>query len=176
MSPAVRWLVGCLVVLGLLVGAFSAGRFSAPLKVETRDVERVVYKDKIVEKLVTVEVKGKTETKIVYRDRVITKDGTVTEREVEKTIAKEDTKTTNDGERVATREGETVVTREKTTTLQPDWRVGLLLGASINKPFVPIYGPVVLGLQVERRILGGLSLGVWVNTVGAAGSVVSLEF
>lgn len=176
MSPPVRVALGILGALVLLAGAFSAGRFSAPLQVETRDVERVVYKDKIVEVVKTVEVKGKTETKIVYRDRVITRDGTVTEREVEKTVAKEDTKTTNDGEKVATREGDRTATHEKTTTLRPDWRVGLLLGASLSKPLVPIYGPVVLGVSVERRILGGLSLGVWINTVGAAGSSVSMEF
>lgn len=159
-----------------LAGAFSAGRFSAPLQVETRDVERVVYKDKIVEIVKTVEVKAKAETRIVYRDRVITKEGTVTEREVERTDTKTDTSTRNEGERFETHDGETFRETTKTVTLRPNWRIGLLAGASLVTPLVPITGPLVLGLQVEHRIVGGLSAGLWINTVGAAGLVLSLEF
>lgn len=176
--------ISAAVVLLVAVGGFSAGRFSAPLKVETKEVEKVVYKDKIVEKVVEkvvmVEVKAKAETKIVYVDRVITKEGEVRERIVERTGTTENTNTntnvavTDDTNR--TSEGSKTVEVIKTVTLQPNWRVGILVGASLKDPFIPIAGPLVLGAQVEHRIFGGLSGGLWINTVGAAGAVVSMEF
>ncbi len=167
-----RYLVAAGVVVLALAGAFSAGRFSAPLQVETRDVEKVVFKDRIVEKV--VEVKAKTETKIVYRDRVIKPDGTVTEHEVEKTATKEDTTKTDD--KTATHDGSSEHSTEKIVTLRPSWRVGLLAGASLRDPLLPIAGPLVLGLQVDYRIVGGLSAGIWINTFGAAGLGLSMEF
>lgn len=160
----------------LLAGAFSAGRFTAPLKTETKEVERVVYKDKLVEVVKTVEVKAKEKTRIVYRDRVVTPDGTVTEREVEKTDTKSGTETRNDGERFETHDGEGTRELVSTVTLRPNWRVGLLAGASLTQPLVTIAGPLVLGVSVEYRIVGGLSAGLWINTVGAAGLSLSLEF
>lgn len=167
-----KWLYGSIAALALLAAAFSAGRFTAPLKVETKEVEKVVYQDRIIEKVVTV--KAKAETKVVYRDRVITKDGTVTEHEVEHTATKEDTKEKT--ETVATRDAKTETVKESKSTLRPDWRVSAQVGASLNAPLVPIAGPLVVGVQVERRIIGGVSLGIWGNTYGAAGASASLEF
>ena len=68
------------------------------------------------------------------------------------------------------------MTREKIVTLQPRWRVGVLAGASWNPPLLPIAGPLVLGLEADVRIYGGLSAGLWANTGGAAGVAVALEF
>lgn len=171
MNPR-RVAIIAVVCVAALVGAFSAGRFSAPLQVETREVEKVVFKDRIVERV--VEVKAKAETKVVYRDRVVTKEGEIRERIVERTDTKEDTK------RDDTKTVDRVVERERIIenkiTLRPNWRVGVLAGASLAKPLVPIAGPLVLGVQVEHRIAGGVSAGVWINTVGAAGAVVSVEF
>lgn len=170
-------LIAAAVILAALVGSFSAGRFSAPLKVETRDVERVVFKDRIVEKIVTVEVKAKAETKIVWRDRVITKEGVVTEHEIEKTDTKEDTKKTADVDRVVTRDAERVVTVEKIVTLRPSWRVGVLAGASFQTPLLPIAGPLVLGVEAQYRIAGGLWAGLWtLPQHGAVGASISFEF
>lgn len=173
------WKRNAAIALGALIsiaGAFSAGRFSAPLEVQTKEVEKLVYQDRVVEKVVTVEVKARAETKIVYRDRIVTKEGTVTEHIVERTDTKEDTKANSTAESTSTVAVETSVIKERTEILRPQWRVGVLAGASLSKPFVPVAGPLVLGLQVDLRIVGGLSLGVWVNTVGAAGGAVSLEF
>lgn len=171
-----RYLIAGVVVLVALVGAFSAGRFSAPLRVETREVEKVVFKDRIVEKVVTVEVKGKTETKVVYRDRVITKDGTITEHEVEKTATKEDTTRTGNSDTTTTHDGSSEHLSEKVVTLRPNWRVGALVGASIRDPLLPIAGPLVIGLEIDYRIVGGLSVGIWANTFGAAGVALAFEF
>lgn len=172
------------VLVVVAAGAFSAGRFSAPLRVEEKIVERVVFKDKVVEKvvekIVKVETEARVETKTVYVDRVVTKEGEVRERiiymtkEVDET--KRDTSSEIDKDLVATHEGESSKDSTKTVTLQPAWRVGALVGASLRDPLLPLAGPLVVGLQVEHRILGGVSAGAWVNTVGAAGAVVSFEF
>lgn len=171
-----RW---ALVVLGAvlaLAGAFSAGRFTAPLKVETRDVERVVFKDRVVEKVVTVHDEAKVQDRIVYVDRVVTKEGATHEVVVTQWKTAEEKHT--DTNAVTTAESTSEKVREvvKTVTLRPDWRVGVLAGASLVTPTLPIAGPLVVGAQVERRIVGGVSAGLWANSVGAAGVVVSLEF
>lgn len=163
------------VVLAL-VGAFSAGRFSAPLRVETRDVEHVVYRDKVVEKVVTVATEAKTETKVVYVDRITTKEGEVREHIVERRVAKDDTAVKVDDSRVEVREVEKVVEHVTTVTLRPDWRVAVSAGASLRAPLLPIAGPLVLGAEVDRRLVGGLSAGLWVSSSGAAGVAVSFEF
>ncbi len=168
-----RYLIAAGVCLALLVGAFSAGRFSAPLKVETRDVERVVFKDRVVEKVVTVEAKAKT--RIVYRERETKPDGTVTEREHERTDTKTDTTKTDDKDRVV--EGKTDHERVTVTTLRPSWRVGVLVGASFQQPLLPISGPLVLGASAEYRLVGGLWVGLWtLPQFGAVGAGVSFEF
>lgn len=160
------------VVLAVGAGAFAAGRFAAPMKVETREVERVVFKDRVVEKVVTVTLAAKT--KIVWRDRVVAPDGTTTTREVEKTDTREDTTRTDD--RVATSEGTTEREAVTITTNRPGWRVGALVGLSLREPLLPIAGPLILGLSAERRLIGGLWAGLWIQTGGSAGLSLSLEF
>jgi hypothetical protein len=170
-----RGLVALLVVLAL-VGAFVAGRFSAPLQVQTIDVVKVAFQDReVVREVVKVE-KAKAETKIVWRDRIVTKDGTVTVREVEKTDTKTDTVRTGEGVKVSDRVSSSESSHTQTVTLRPKWRVGLQVGAAWPKPLLPIAGPLVLGLQVDYRIVGGLTAGVWLNTFGAAGVGLSFEF
>jgi hypothetical protein len=65
---------------------------------------------------------------------------------------------------------------QTTTTLRPDWRVALHVGASLRDPFLKFAGPLVLGAEVDRRIIGGLSVGLWINTYGAAGLGFAFEF
>lgn len=164
------------VALLSLAAAFSAGRFTAPVVTETRDVERVVYQDKVVEVVKTVEVKAKAETKTVYVDRVVTKEGEVRERIIERVATKEETERESDARRDAARVVERERVIDKTVTLRADWRVSIQAGAALQDPALRLTGPLVLGVQVDRRILGGMSLGVWGNTYGAAGVALSLEF
>ena len=156
------------LALAAVAVAFVVGRVTAP--VETRDVERVVFRDRVVEKV--VEKAARVETRIVYRDRVITRDGTVTEHEVERTAEAEGA--TRDTSTVATSTG--TAERSTVTLVRPSWRVGVLAGASVREPLLPIAGPLVLGVEVDYRIAGGLSAGVWANTSGAAGAALALEF
>lgn len=175
MTPA-RIIAAVCVSLALLAGAFSVGRFTAPVVTETRDVEHVVYKDRVVEKVVTVQAAAKVITRVVYRDKVTTPDGTVTEHEHETTGEHENTDTTTKTDTVADHASETVTEHTKTVTLRPKWRVSLLAGASLKDPLLPIAGPLVLGAEVDYRIAGGLSAGLWLNTVGAAGLSLAWEF
>lgn len=162
------WLVDRLAfvvsLLAVAAVAFAAGRFSAPLQVEER--ERVEYRDRVVERV----VQAKAQTKTVYVDRVITRDGEVRERIVERRDTKTDTKTDTARENAGSSD------RSATTTARPDWRVGVLVGASAREPLLPIAGPLVIGVEVDRRIVGGLSVGVWASTSGAAGAALALEF
>ncbi len=159
-----------------VVAAFVGGRFSAPEQVRYEEHETVAsHTATVYTKVQRVEV-VKHETRFVVRDRVVTPDGTVREREEERTTTDERA-IANSSENATKTE---VVFRDRdvvrTTTLRPDWRVGVLVGGSLKEPWLPIAGPLVLGLQVDRRIIGGLSVGIWANTYGAAGGAVSFEF
>lgn len=164
------WIAGA-VVVALLAGAFSAGAFLKPAKVETR----IEFRDLTVEDL----TRGFTFAKTVE----VTRWRKVTTTPTPAGAVIVDESGSHEGSTVAA--AETVTDKRtdehsgssvQTVTARPDWRVGVLVGASLVKPQLPITGPLVLGVQVERRIIGGVSLGAWVNTVGAAGGVVSLEF
>lgn len=170
-----RALVAAVVVLAL-AGAFVGGRFSAPLQVQTVDVVKVAFQDREVVRVVEKVVQAKAQTRVVYRDRVIATDGTVTEHEFEKTDTKTDTVKTSNGVKVSDRVGATESSHTQTVTLRPSWRVGLTVGASWPKPLLAFAGPLVVGLQVDYRIVGGLTAGLWLNTFGAAGVGLSLEF
>lgn len=163
-------------VLLALAGAFSVGRFTAPVVTETRDVEHVVYKDRVVEKVVTVQAAAKVRTRVVYRDRVTTPDGTVTEHEQDSTHTDERADATTTTNTTSEHAGESHTERTVTITLRPQWRVSVLAGASLRDPLLPLAGPLVLGAEVDYRIAGGLTAGLWVNTVGAAGLSLALEF
>lgn len=183
--------VGVLVLVA--VGSFSAGRFSAPLKTEVHEVEKVVekivFKDMTVEDITKNFTFAKTVEKTVYKNitttiiaatpttpatTVITDNSIEHEGAVEKTTKEEkDTKVQIVEHQTVV---EKVVEKTVTVTLRPDWRVGLLVGASLREPLLPIAGPLVFGLSGERRIIGGLSVGAWGGTWGAFGGSASFEF
>lgn len=175
-SPWKRWCLIALAAVLALVGAFSAGRFSAPLQVQTIDTVSVKFQDRIVETVKTVEVAAEAKTRIVYRNVEVKPDGTTIDRSVEKTDTKIDTTKTDDGVKVSDRAATTETVRQTTVTLRPSWRVGLTVGASWPKPLLAFAGPLVVGLQVDYRIFGGLTAGLWINTFGAAGVGLSFEF
>lgn len=167
-----QWAIAAGVVLLVAAGSFSAGRFTAPVKTETR----VEWRDITTEDLTRGLTFTKTVNRTVYRNVVttVTPDaGTVV---VDTSVEHEGTDEHRTDEVTAKRTTEHAGERVETVTLRPDWRVGLQVGASLREPALPITGPLVLGATVERRIVGGVSAGVWANTVGAAGASVSLEF
>lgn len=162
-----RWAIG----LALLVAAFSAGRFTAPVRVETKTEWRDLSTQELTRGMNFTRVVTRTITKNVVT--TITDAGTtITDlsvvREGDDTHAREDT--------AAKRVDSSTGTAMQTATVRPDWRIGALVGASLKEPALPLTGNLVIGVQVERRIVGGVSVGAWANTVGAAGGVVSVEF
>lgn len=162
---------GLLAVLG---GVFAAGRYSAP-KPDVRVTEHVVYQDRVVEKVVTVTAKADTKTVVVYRDRTVKPDGTVHEQSEERTVdAATETAHTDDA-KAETSQTDT----QRTITItaaKPQWRVSLLAGASLRSPLLPVYGPLVLGVEVNRRLLGPLWVGLWAQTGGSGGISLGIEF
>lgn len=164
-----------LALLFTAVGAFSAGRFSAPEQV--REVERWKTLDLTTEDVTKGMTFAKTVDRTVWRNVVTTTTdaGTVV---VDRSVEHEGS-TTNSTETSSSRTSEEhagELAREKTTTLQADWRIGVQVGASLVAPKLPITGPLVIGASIERRIIGGVSAGLWANTVGAGGASVSVEF
>lgn len=163
-----QWVAGLVSLVVIIALSFSAGRYTAPERVQ--EVEVVKWKDRAEEK--SAKKKAKVVDRIVYVDRVVTAEGEVREKRTTRT--RTDARETVDVAKTVESSGSSTIS--STTTLRPDWRVGVLVGASLREPLVPVAGPLVLGASVERRIVGGLSAGAWVNTVGAAGASVSLEF
>lgn len=168
--------VGVVVALLCLAGAFSAGRFSSPAVVATAISVQVARVEtvKVVERIVTVKEAAKTT--ILWRDRVIAKDGTVTEHVVEKTASDSKVSVSDNTDRTATLSEQSNSVSTKTVTNLPRWRISLGVGASLTNPLVPIAGPLVIVTSGEYRVIGGLSLGIWLNTGGSAGILASFAF
>lgn len=141
---ALQWpviIVAIVVAFGL---GIALGVARAPERVEVR-----------TEYLAT---KHRTETKAKARDvqrfkkTTTLPNGTKIEESSERIALKVDTAIKED-QRVAD-------VRSSITTSRPDWRVGVLLGASLQvSPSLQLQPAV--GLQGERRILGPFSLGAW---------------
>lgn len=152
--PAPRdalFLMLSLIVVGLL--AFSAGRFTAPVQVE----ERVEYSELSRRKEKT---KAKTSRAVdtittITPVAIPTPDGgvVIASKTVTETREREETKTSTELDALRELSGRS----SSSTTNRPDWRLGALLGAKFSGGPV---GPVAGGI-VERRIVGGVSVGVW---------------
>ena len=135
------------IALALLVAAFSIGRFSAPAKVETKQItcdSEVKDRDQNI-KEVTRETKRP--------------DGTT----VKTTIREKETITKT------ARQSESVTS--KTVEVRPSFRVGVLYEPAI-KSFQKESGSVIL----EKRIVSELYIGVSASSNRTVGVVLSLGF
>ena len=167
LEPLPAWRVA-LVAVGVAGAAgftgFGIGRMNALEQVEEHALVLTVTREKTVERW------HRAKDRIVYVERTTSPDGTVLEKRSERET--ERAELARDVDRKADTRAET----SKVTASRPDWRVGVLAGAAWTPPALTIAGPLVLGVQVERRIIGPFSLGAWGSTVGAAGLSVSGEF
>lgn len=174
-----RWYVYAGAALGLAAAGYAAGRFSAPDRVVTvthetvRTVEDTSAREQV--KRLTAEIESvKRDT---HREEVLItrKDGT-TERHVttDRHVESERTQTAQtETQREETKRVDTV--RESTHSVEierqrPTWRLGPMVAIDLRT------GALAYGGQVERRILGPLSLGVFGLSNGTAGAVLTLEF
>jgi hypothetical protein len=158
-----------------LVAGIAGGYWLSPTKVETRTEVKTEWKIKEVEKRVEVAGKEVERVKIVYRTIERKPDGSehVTELEDSSSHTLSVSALHLDRTTDATGKQASVTL---TRPVGPDWRVAVLAGASLKEPLLPIAGPLVLGLEVDRRIIGPFWLGAWVSTSGAAGLAVSGVF
>lgn len=156
--------------------AFSAGRFSAPREVEERVEYRTEWRTKTVE-VVRWRTARAVDTRTVTTPVLLAvpDGGTVL---AASTTTESHTRETSGGasDTSSSTQGADQQQLSRKVTQQPDWRLGAQVGASLRDPLLPIVGPLVVGVSVERRIAGGISAGVWGSTAGAAGLSISAEF
>ncbi len=164
------------LALGFLAAtALWAGIGIGPEKLKVEEKVKVVEVEKqvvVVKEVVKVEVVRVKDTQIVdrwRREKTETQmpDGTLTKREVEErnidTVVKE--KETKAEVKVVEVVKEVVVEREKvvekrTEPVLPNWHAGALVGAAPRFD-QPLATPVMVGLEVERRVAGPVWLGGW---------------
>lgn len=135
-----------LAVILLLALGYGMGRYVQPAKIETK-VEQVVKEVEVVKK------------DVVIKERIVKqKDGTeITERTTED-------RSTETTDKKSESSSSTVVINKK-----PDWRVNALGAVNVDRK-------ASYGLQVERRILGNISAGVFGLTDKTVGLSVGMEF
>jgi len=166
----------CLLVAGVAIGmGLAVGLKIGPENVRVEEKIKVVevVKEVVVAKeVVRVEVVRVKDTQVVdrwRREKTETQDpdGTVTKREVEErnidTVVKE--KETKAEVKVVEVIKEVVVDREKVVEKQiepvlPNWHAGALVGVAPRFD-QPLATPVMVGLEVERRVTGPVWLGGW---------------
>lgn len=121
-----------MLALCLIIG-FSVGRFVGPKSVETKEVEKIVYKDRVI----------KDEKKNI---RVETRETTLPDgTKIKEVIKDRKTETHTD----ANRETSSEKISESKTSNKSQWSIGLYT----NREFI--------AGTIDRRILGGLFLGVY---------------
>lgn len=144
-----------LAALSCVAIGYTVGRYSTPAKVETREVERVVYRDRVVKDQRRDATTRTKETRLP--------DGT----KIKETVRDERTDTRSD----ATREAVSDKKMETKTQSRPDWRLGV-----VYYPTLPGFQGEAFGVNVERRIISEIYLGVSASTESRLGLVVSFGF
>lgn len=178
--------------VGALAAAFITGRYTVPTK--------VVEKEKVVEHIDETKVAELSETINTLRGRIteLESETHIEEETVEKPDGTKTTKKTTDTKSKSTekvvetvyvdREVKVVetkvvdreVTKEKRVeTRRPDWRISAFAGVNVADPGfkpTPPYVSPVLGLGVERRMIGPVHVGIFGMTNKTVGLSASFEF
>lgn len=171
---------GATAVLCVVLG-FVCGRWAAPVGVETRaETER--WRERHVETSREAEVRETAEAqrRVLYRERVTFPDGAVHERELDRTEREAHSSALVHVERVHERDTEAmrhVEVARRDDGARAEWRAGVLAGWSVPSSVRP-----GVGLMLERKLLGPLSVGAWVLAAVEAheplsgGVLVAVEF
>ena len=192
-----------IVIAVLAAGlAFGVGRCTGPTKVvettktvetrhELQTIEQKVDLSEVLKAIQTKQVDTNKSRTVVY---ITKKDGTQIVREHEESA--QEAKTTKQTEaqvQVAKttdtkKQADTTIVQEKTRIVEtlraPSWGVGVLAGVSLPglagketpKSYLGVPSNYVLGVVVERKLIGPLRVGVWGNTRLDAGLQLSLGF
>ena len=189
----------------LVGGGYAAGRHSAPAKVVTQEkVVTQVDTQTILNEIANLkqsiaQLQTVAQQKDVHTVRVIERDPngvtktTVTTDDHSKTDTSTETQT-HTADQVQTQaktDTQTKQTEEKTVTvinkaeapwslsLQPGFNFAQALGSGSPYSLLPTSNPYLkygtIGLSVEHRFVGPLSLGLWANTNGAGGLTLRLD-
>lgn len=161
-----------LVALVALCAGLAAGRFTAPLKTETK----IEFRELAVEDITRGFTFARTVEVTRWRNvtTTITDAGTVV---VDRTVEREGSSTAGTETETSKRTSDSTGSSVVTVTARPSWRISAQVGASLVTPKLPIAGPLVVGASVEARLAQTpFSVGLWGNTVGAGGVVLSGEF
>lgn len=159
-----------LVGVLLLVVGFSAGRYSAPAQVETREVERWSVLDLTTEDITRGMTFALSTEKTVWRNVETRPDGTTVDRSIVHEATRQDSTATETAKRTEEHAGTREIEKVTITTLRPSWSAGVLVGATWKEPALPIAGPLVLGVMAEVRLgQTPFMLGAWGTTQGALG-------
>lgn len=158
------YLIGAVVVIALIGGAFMAGRWTAPGAATPSDP---LVLEKTLPPLL----------KTVYVDRVVTRTKHVVETKLPDGTV---TKTTDTTDNAHTKSADLPPPPDQAakiiTALAPkekNWRVGVSVGLTINphSGIVPQYG-----LEADRWLIGPMWLGIRANTGGYVGAALGVEF
>ena len=178
------------IALVVLIGAFAAGRYTAPESVRTVETVKVVEVEKqvvVVQEKVKVEkVYVQNEAQAIHREEHTTTrpDGTV---EVVKTEDINVTKVVTENntqyvDRIVEKEvvkyEDRIVEKVKLVTMKkPDWMIGAMVGYDFkNLDATKFVSGLHYGAHAERRILGPVFLGAWGMTNRDLGLSLSMEF
>ena len=146
MSTWKQYRIVVIVGLLLLIVGYGIGRYLQPAQIKIKK-EEVIKEVEVVQK----------DIRIVERE-IIRPDGTKEKEKITEDKSQESTKKERD-----TKESTQVV------NTKPDWRINGLTALNNNRN-------IVYGLQVERRILGPISIGAWGVTDSTIGLSVGVEF
>lgn len=145
-------------------------------KVQIKEVAKVEYKDKIVEKVVYQQVAKKHEVVKTITKYIERPDGTKEKTVEEVSETKEEQQTNSEAQKQTETEVKKEVVTEvkvekeyKETLAVKNWHVGASVG--ITPLLTPVYGG-----QVERRIVGPFFLGLRADTNPSASLVIGMEF
>jgi hypothetical protein len=190
------WLRNTLIVVLLLLLGYGAGRYLQPAKVVIQDHTVTVEHQTVVTQIKTeikyVKVKDTSAVKQTHETETITKkpDGTTVEVVAIDTNQQNTTHTDTNVDKNkqansnSTTDSKTDATHTQITTNEKEgWHMGIDLGLQLsniigNDPLVGIPGlhGAVVGVHAEHRVIGPLFLGLFGNSMGAAGLSVSAEF
>ncbi len=180
--PLFYGLLPPIAVLLALAGAFAAGRYTA--HPPTRDVVRteIQYRDRVQTQVVhdvqtvhDVEVQQHVVTQ--WRtgpDKVTTVTQYVDREQKAQTRAQGHTQAQQQRET----EAQQTVVELHTVEARPAWSVSLLAGGQLGgrRLFEALPAPLVVGVAIERRILGPVSAGLWATSGMAGGLSLRVDF
>lgn len=165
------------IVVALL--AFFAGRHSTPSQVvyentvDTSEKVEVEQRQTVIEERIEETTERQTERSIArVRISVEKPDGTkvVVEKEgeiesqIEKTLTQTETDTKEVDIRIETEYVERVVEKKVVINSVPDWTLGLRAGARFGSEERSFFEPTwLVGGEINRRVLGPMQLGVWLD-------------